>query len=134
MEKIIGALAILIITIITAYFQKVKTKHQKLSSYLEIFEKLTIATVQALNGEIVDALKQQKQFTKEEQQEVFNKAVARIKRQLTEEAQAFLKLVYGDLEEYIKTLVLAKVETVKLEKKQAETKTVEIKMGEVANG
>lgn len=130
MEQIIIAFTVLIITIITTYFQKLKSKYQNISHYIEIFERLTVATVQSLNGEIVDVLKANKQFTKEEQEKVFKKAVERIKAQLTTEAQSFLKLVYGDLDEYIKTLVVAKVETIKLEKKQAETPTVAIKMGE----
>lgn len=130
MEQIFIALTVLIVTLVTAYFQKLKNKYQNMSQYIEIFERLTVATVQSLNGEIVDVLKKNKQFTKEEQEKVFAKAVERIKTQLTSEAQTFLKLMYGDLDSYIKTLVVAKVETVKLEKKQAEAPTVAIKMGE----
>lgn len=134
--NIILGVTALLISSITAYFTKQKTKHNNLSQYIEILERLTVASVQSVNGELVDTLKMGKAFTRERQAEAFNKALVNVKSQLTLEARNALKVAYGDLDKYIETLIIAKVEDVKLEKRVADKPAVavEVKTSEVDKG
>lgn len=61
----------------------------------------------------VDALKQSGHFTAENQKTALRQATQKAKSLLTEDAAAFLEETYGDLEQYLQTLIEAQVKTQK---------------------
>lgn len=62
----------------------------------------------------VDALKKSGEFTKENQREALEIAVAQAKNLLTAEAAAFLESAYGDLNEYLQSRIEAEVRNQKM--------------------
>lgn len=57
----------------------------------------------------VDKLKEQGQFTKENQQEALGLAITQAKNLLTADAMSYLQTAYGDLNEYLKGRIEAEV-------------------------
>ena len=70
---------------------------------------LTIVTdaVQATYQTYVEALKGTDAWTKEAQEKALNMALTTIKKQLTQESAKFITENYGNIEEYLKTLIEA---------------------------
>ncbi len=62
----------------------------------------------------VDKLKEQGQFSKENQVEALGIAIAQAKNMLTAEAAGFLQNAYGDINEYLKSRIEAEVRNQKM--------------------
>jgi hypothetical protein len=71
--------------------------------------------VTATTQTYVSSLKQENAFTKEAQQEAFNKSYTAIMEVLSEDAKEYLTEAYGDLSTYITNLIEAKVNRAKNE-------------------
>lgn len=74
-----------------------------------------VATAVTYTSQVyVDKLKETGQFTKENQREALENALAQAKNLLTAEAAAFLENAYGDLNEYLKSRIEAEVRNQKM--------------------
>ena len=92
---------------------KGKTENTTLKKYIDMLDKTISTTVIAVNQTYVDALKDKDAFTKEAQEEAFNKVFTTVRNSLTEEASTYLNEAIGDVDEYIKNKI---EEEVKLNK------------------
>ncbi len=63
----------------------------------------------AVNQTYVDTLKQKGEFTPEAQKTAFELVYKQVLANLTEEAKMYLREIYVDLDEYIKTMIEAQV-------------------------
>lgn len=63
----------------------------------------------------VDSLKKKGEFTKEAQQEAFNKAKEAAMSYITEDSRELFESVYGDLDEYVKMLIETEVRNLKMQ-------------------
>ena len=88
---------------------KDKNKQEGLNKYIDRATKVITDVVTAISQTTVDTLKQQGAFTKEKQQEAFNKAKREITELLTKESKEALKEAYGDLDAWIKSQIEANV-------------------------
>lgn len=69
--------------------------------------------VQSVNQTYVDALKEADNFDKEAQAIAFNKALTAAKKALTQETIQFIRETFGDLDNYLTTLIEAQVRSQK---------------------
>lgn len=88
---------------------KGKNKQEWLNKYIDRATKVITDVVTAISQTTVDTLKQQGAFTKEKQQEAFNKAKTEIMELLTQESKEALKEAYGDLDAWIESQIEANV-------------------------
>lgn len=105
--------------ILTAYFVKyINAKSAEIQNrvdndladkYIAMLEDTICACVTATTQTYVDALKKDNAFTKEAQQEAFNKTFAAVMSVLTDEAKEYLASIYGDLTAYITNKIEAEV-------------------------
>lgn len=82
-----------------------KIKDKNAAKILTSITGLVTNAVQATYQSYVEALKGTDLWTKEAQEKALNMALATIKSQLTTESVKFIKENYGNLEEYLKTLI-----------------------------
>lgn len=82
-----------------------KIKDKNAANILTTIMTITTNAVQATYQSYVEALKGTNAWTKEAQEKALNKALDTIKSQLTEGAVSFIEDNYGNLEEYLKTLI-----------------------------
>lgn len=102
---------------VTAYlisFLKVKTSQLKQAvsdnvcqKYIDIAVDIVSSAVITVNQTFVDELKKGGKFTKERQQEAFNKCKSIILLMLSEEVKRVISLLYGDLDRWIDTKIEA---------------------------
>lgn len=102
---------------VTAYlisFLKVKTSRLKqtvsdnvFQKYIDIAVDIVSSAVITVNQTFVDELKKGGEFTKERQQEAFNKCKTIIFSMLSEEVKRVISLLYGDLDRWIDTKIEA---------------------------
>lgn len=95
-----------LISMITSW---ISTKIKDKNAAKMITTILTIVTdaVQATYQTYVEALKGTDAWTKEAQEKALNMALTTIKKQLTQESAKFITENYGNIEEYLKTLIEA---------------------------
>lgn len=95
-----------LISMITSW---ISTKIKDKNATKMITTILTIVTdaVQATYQTYVEALKGTDAWTKEAQEKALNMALTTIKKQLTQESAKFITENYGNIEEYLKTLIEA---------------------------
>ena len=91
-----------------------KSESDAARKYLEAAADAISTAVTYTSQVYVDKLKENGQFTKENQQEALGIAVAQAKNLLTAEAAAFLENAYGDLNEYLKSRIEAEVRDQKM--------------------
>ena len=84
---------------------KAKTKDEKIQKYINMLDGTITAAVIAVNQTYVDALKEKNAFTKEAQEEAFKRVWETVIATMTEEADAYISEVIGDLDEYIRTKI-----------------------------
>lgn len=95
---------------------KTKTKDEKVQKYISMLDNTITAAVIAVNQTYVDALKEKNAFTKEAQEEAFNRVYETIIATMTEEADNYISEVIGDLDEYIRTKIEEAVKEHKMPK------------------
>lgn len=83
--------------------------------YLNMLTDTITNCVVAVNQTYVDTLKKRGEFTAEAQKEAFEMVYKQVLVTLTEESRTYLAEVYGDLDEFIKILIEAKVRENKIE-------------------
>lgn len=78
---------------------------------LESIEKTVGTVVKYVNQTFVDTLKAKGEFTPEEQEAAFQKALKKTEKMLSEEAKEFIMANYGDITEWLTTVIEAAVKT-----------------------
>jgi hypothetical protein len=92
---------------------KEQTNNETLQKYIDMLNTTVTDCVTATTQTYVSSLKQENAFTKEAQQEAFNKSYTAIMEVLSEEAKEYLTEAYGDLSTYITNLIEAEVNRAK---------------------
>lgn len=82
-----------------------KIKDKNAAKILNSITSLVTNSVQATYQSYVEALKGTDMWTKEAQEKALNMALNTIKTQLPNESVKFIEENYGNLEEYLKTLI-----------------------------
>lgn len=82
-----------------------KIKDKNAAKMLETILTIVTDAVQATYQTYVEALKGTDAWTKEAQENALNMALTTIKKQLTQESAKFITDNYGNIEEYLKTLI-----------------------------
>ena len=98
-----GLLVWLVSIVINWINSKIKDKNA--AKILTSITTLVTNVVQATYQSYVEALKGTDAWTKKAQEEALNKAFTTIKSQLNNEGIKFIEENYGNVEEYIKTLI-----------------------------
>ena len=93
-----------LISIITNWINS-KIKDKNAAKILTSVTTLVTNVVQATYQSYVEALKGTDAWTKEAQEAALNKALTTIKSQLNSEGIKFIEENYGNVEEYLKTLI-----------------------------
>ena len=112
---IIAALAGYLITYINKKKKalEVETDNEKTKAYLDIIEKTIVDCVNATNQTFVETLKKEGKFTKEAQEEAFNKTLQSIKAILSKDCLEYLSLITTDVNTYIYNKIEAEVKNAK---------------------
>ena len=93
-----------LVSIITNWINS-KIKDKNAAKILTSVTTLVTNVVQATYQSYVEALKGTDAWTKEAQETALNKALTTIKSQLNSEGIKFIEENYGNVEEYLKTLI-----------------------------
>lgn len=80
---------------------KTRIKNEKAQAVLGQVSDMIVAAVETTTSTYVKQLKAGNIFDAEAQKEAFNKTFEAVKKQLTEESQAIITEVYGDVETYL---------------------------------
>ena len=80
---------------------KTRIKNEKAQAVLGQVSDMIVAAVETTTSTYVKQLKADNLFSAEAQKEAFNKTFETVKKQLTEESQAIITEVYGDIETYL---------------------------------
>ena len=101
---ILTGLLVWLVSIVTNWINS-KIKDKNAAKILTSITTLVTNVVQATYQSYVEALKGTNAWTKEAQKEALNIALTTIKSQLNNEGIRFIEENYGNVEEYIKTLI-----------------------------
>lgn len=101
---VLTGLASWLVTIITKWISS-KVKDQKAATYLSTITELVFNCVNEVNQTYVEALKEDGNFTAEDQKEALNKCVEKVKSQLAPEIVTYITENFGDLASYLTTLI-----------------------------
>ena len=93
---------------------KKKIENEQLARILDRAAKIVSDSVLLVNQTYVDALKQANQFDQEAQEKAFAICKAKVIALLNEEAIQAIYETYGDLEEWLKTVIEANVRNEKI--------------------
>ncbi len=101
---ILTGLLVWLVSIVTNWINS-KIKDKNAAKILTSITTLVTNVVQATYQSYVEALKGTDAWTKAAQEGALNKALTTIKNQLNNEGIKFIEENYGNVEEYIKTLI-----------------------------
>ena len=101
---ILTGLLVWLVSIVTNWINS-KIKNKNAAKILTSITTLVTNVVQATYQSYVEALKGTDAWTKEAQEKALNIALTTIKSQLNNEGIKFIEENYGNVEEYIKTLI-----------------------------
>lgn len=90
------------------------TNNAKAQEYIREISEAVVTAVQYTNQVYVDALKETNGFTEAEQRTAFNMALKACKESLSDSAKAFIQQTFGDMEQYLTTLIEAQVRAQKV--------------------
>lgn len=90
------------------------TNNAKAQEYIREISEAVVTAVQYTNQVYVDALKETNGFTEAEQRTAFNMALKACKESLSDSAKAFIQQTFGDIEQYLTTLIEAQVRAQKV--------------------
>lgn len=90
-----------------------KSKRDIFVKYIAMLSETIIKCVSATNQTYVDALKKQGKFDAEAQKIAFNMTLNAVLNVLGQDAIDYLSAIYGDLNEYLTTLIEAEVKAQK---------------------
>lgn len=124
LQNILIAILLAAIPIITkelSDFLKTKSEEAKnqnklteLNKYIDYATGIVLDVVNSISQTVVDGLKKEGAFTKEKQEEAFQKAKEEILSILTEESKIILAAAYGDLDKWLNAKIEATVKAEKL--------------------
>jgi len=86
-----------------------KSDNELATKYINMLAQTITDCVIATNQTYVEALKDKDAFTKEAQEEAFNRTYNAVMAILSEDAKEYLSNAFGDLEAYIKSKIEAEV-------------------------
>lgn len=92
---------------------KAKTDSEIAKKYTEMISNTVIKCVIATNQTYVEALKKEGAFTKEAQEEAFNRTMTSILAVLSQDAKDYIIAATGDLKTYLTQLIEAEVNSQK---------------------
>lgn len=90
-----------------------RNQKDKFDKYIEMVGKTITKCVSATNQTYVDALKKAGAFDLESQKQAFNITLKAVLTTLGQDAIEYLSVVYGDVNEYLTTLIEAEVKAQK---------------------
>ena len=93
---------------------EVETDNEKTKAYLDMIEKTIVDCVNATNQTFVETLKKDGKFTKEAQEEAFNKTLQSVKAILSKDCLEYLSLITTDVNTYIYNKIEAEVKNAKI--------------------
>lgn len=82
-----------------------KIKDNKVRQWATDLTQIIMTSVTTITQTYVDSLKKEGAFTKEAQEEAFNKCLTLIKSQLTPELKQYIEDNFGDMEAYLKAQI-----------------------------
>ena len=82
-----------------------KIKDTKVKQWATDLTQIIMTSVTTITQTYVDALKKEGAFSKEAQEEAFNKCLTLIKSQLTPELKQYIEDNFGDMEAYLKAQI-----------------------------
>ena len=119
MSIIQSALSVIITGLITFATSKLiqlinsKIEDKKAANYLSTIINLVGDSVKTVYQTYVESLKNQDIFTEEAQKEALDRCMNMIKSQLAPELINYINTNFGDLEDYLKTLIESTIYTLK---------------------
>lgn len=93
---------------------KEKTENETVKSILDDAAKAVMRGVAFVSQTYVDTLKKDDAFSESAQEEAFRRCLSKVKSILTETAKTTISKLYGDLDEYLRTLIEAEVKQQKV--------------------
>lgn len=108
---LLALLTTYVVQIIRAKMGEISNRQENAlaQKYLDMLTDTITNCVIAVNQTYVDALKKRGEFGAEAQKEAFERVYKQVMANLTLEARSYLGEIYGDLDEFIKILIEAKV-------------------------
>ena len=115
---LLGVLTKYLISWIETQKENIKTRNDNelTNKYIDLLAQTIETCVIATNQTYVDSLKKRNQFTREAQIEAFRMTKEAVLTILSEEAEKYLTVIYGDLDTYIVNQIQACVNINKLNK------------------
>lgn len=114
--SVVEGLAGLVITVGIPWVLSIilsKVKNEKVQGYLKQVTQITASCVEMVKQTFVDSLKAEGKFDSAAQKVAFDKCKESILYLLNDEAKSAVVQVYGDFDEYIRTLIEAQVAATK---------------------
>lgn len=119
LQKIFEVCIIPLLGVLTTYLIKyIKTKSEEIKlqiddtttqKYLDMLVDIACDCVIATNQTYVEALKKENAFTKEAQEEAFNRTYQAVMNILNDDAKMYLQVAVGDLKAYVTQKIEAAV-------------------------
>lgn len=112
----VGVLVTGLITWLTTQlisFLNSKIKNEKAAKFAVDVSTIVMNSVKTIMQTYVESLKQEGAFTEEKQKEALVKCLDIVKTQLTPELTTYIKENFGDIEEYLRTLIEAAIYSLK---------------------
>lgn len=108
---LLALLTTYVVQIIRAKMGEISNRQENAlaQKYLDMLTDTITNCVIAVNQTYVDALKKRGEFGADAQKEAFERVYKQVMANLTLEARSYLGEIYGDLDEFIKILIEAKV-------------------------
>lgn len=94
-----------------------KIKDKAAANYLATIMSLTMNSVKCIYQTYVETLKKEGKFDKEAQQKALDACLLKIKTQLAPDMIDYITLNFGDMDEYLKSLIESSIYTLKVENK-----------------
>ena len=108
---LLGALTAYVIKFIKAKSAEIKNRNENAltQKYIDLLTQTICDCVVATNQTYVEALKKENAFTKEAQEEAFNRTYQAVMNILNDDAKMYLQVAVGDLKTYITQKIEAAV-------------------------
>lgn len=109
---IITGLAGLVVAKFTEWINT-KIKDEKAAKYLATIMEISMNAVKEVYQTFTEALKKEGKFDKEAQDKAIEMCLTKIKAQLAPELIDYIKINFGDITEYLKTLIESNIYSLK---------------------
>lgn len=92
---------------------KQQTDNAVAQKYIDMVANTVTSCVEAINQTYVDSLKNNNAFTKEAQEEAFNRCYNQVLSLLSDDCKQYIKEIFGDVQSYLTTVIESTVKEVK---------------------